>query len=56
MKKKTADVVRKLEKKAKEIKTEKYVLKLYVTGMTPRSMKAITNIRAICEEHLKRPL
>jgi len=52
MKKKTDDSVQKLEKKAKEVKTETYVLKLYVTGMTPRSMKAITNIKAICEEHL----
>ena len=53
MKKQTDDSARKLEKKAKEIKKEKYVLKLYVTGMTPRSMKAVTNIREICEEHLK---
>jgi circadian clock protein KaiB len=30
-----------------------YVLKLYVTGMTPRSQRAIQNIQAICEEHLK---
>ena len=30
-----------------------YVLKLYVTGMTPRSQRAIENIRAICEERLK---
>ena len=53
MKKQTDDAARKLEKKANEIKKERYVLKLYVTGMTPRSMKAITNIREICEEHLK---
>jgi circadian clock protein KaiB len=52
MKKKTDDTVQKLEKKAKEARKEKYVLKLYVTGMTPRSMKAVTNIREICEEHL----
>ena len=32
---------------------EKYVLRLYVTGMTPRSTQAIRNIRKICEEHLK---
>jgi len=32
--------------------TEKYLLKLYVTGMTPRSQRAIENIRAICDEHL----
>ena len=30
-----------------------YLLKLYVTGMTPRSQRAIENIKAICEEHLK---
>jgi circadian clock protein KaiB len=31
---------------------EKYVLRLYVTGVTPRSVLAIANIRKICEEHL----
>ncbi len=31
---------------------EHYLLKLYVTGMTPRSQRAIENIKAICEEHL----
>lgn len=31
---------------------EKYVLRLYVTGMTARSTAAIKNIKAICEEHL----
>jgi circadian clock protein KaiB len=32
---------------------EKYVLRLYVTGMTPKSIVAIENIRKICEENLK---
>jgi circadian clock protein KaiB len=31
----------------------KYVLRLYVTGTTPRSVRAIRNIRRICDEHLK---
>jgi circadian clock protein KaiB len=31
----------------------KYLLRLYVTGVTPRSTRAIENIRKICEEHLK---
>jgi len=31
---------------------EKYVLRLYVTGLTPRSTRAIRIVRAICEEHL----
>ena len=29
-----------------------YVLRLYVTGMTPRSSRAIANAKAICDEHL----
>ena len=29
-----------------------YVLRLYVTGMTPRSTRAISAVRAICEEFL----
>ena len=32
---------------------QRYVLRLYVTGSTPRSSKAIRNIRALCEEHLR---
>jgi circadian clock protein KaiB len=30
-----------------------YVLRLYVTGSTPHSTRAISNIRKICEEHLE---
>ena len=30
-----------------------YLLRLYVTGSTPRSTKAIENIRKICDTHLK---
>jgi circadian clock protein KaiB len=29
-----------------------YILKLYVTGRTPRAEKAIANLRRICEEEL----
>jgi circadian clock protein KaiB len=32
---------------------ERYVLRLYVTGMTPRSTEAFATIKAICEEHLQ---
>ena len=32
---------------------KKYVLKLYVTGATRRSQKAITNLNSICEEYLQ---
>ena len=31
---------------------ERYVLRLYVTGMTPRSAQAIKNLQAICDERL----
>jgi circadian clock protein KaiB len=30
----------------------RYVLRLFVTGTTPRSTRAIQNLRALCEEHL----
>jgi circadian clock protein KaiB len=30
-----------------------YVLRLFVSGMTPNSLKAIENVKKICEEHLK---
>ena len=35
-----------------ESSKEKYLLKLFVTGMTPRSTEAIARIKAICEESL----
>jgi circadian clock protein KaiB len=31
---------------------ERYVLRLFVTGMTARSARAIENLRAICDEYL----
>ena len=30
-----------------------YCLRLYVAGSTPQSSRAITNLKAICEKHLK---
>lgn len=41
------------EELLKESKVQKYVLKLYITGMTPRSMESIRNIKEICEKYLK---
>lgn len=32
---------------------EKYHLRLFVTGATPQSTRAIMNIKEICETHLK---
>ena len=42
-----------MERAIKKSRKEKYVLKLYVTGLTPRSTRAITTIKKLCEEHLK---
>jgi circadian clock protein KaiB len=33
--------------------SDRYVLRLYVSGTTPRSANALTNIKRICEEKLK---
>lgn len=44
---------KKLEKSIRKEKLQKYILKLYITGATPRSIKAIMNIRKVCEEYLK---
>jgi circadian clock protein KaiB len=31
---------------------EKYQLRLYVAGQTPKSLAAIANLKKVCEEHL----
>jgi len=36
----------------KTSKQRKYFMRLYVTGATPRSTRAITNLRRLCDEHL----
>jgi circadian clock protein KaiB len=41
------------EKGLQETGKEKYVLTLYVTGMTSKSVVAIENIRKICEENIQ---
>ena len=33
--------------------TDKYVLRLFVTGATPNSVRAVTNIKQICEAYLQ---
>ena len=40
------------EKTATEPDQAKYVLRLYVTGMTPTSTRAIANVQKLCEKHL----
>lgn len=33
--------------------SEIFLLKLFVAGQTPKSLAAITNLKKICEDHLK---
>jgi len=33
--------------------SDSYSLKLYVAGQTPKAVRAFSNLRRICEEHLK---
>ena len=48
--KKVKDSTKSFERVLKKSLKEKYVLRLYVTGMTPRSTRAIQNIKKICDE------
>jgi circadian clock protein KaiB len=40
------------EKAAARPDQTKYVLRLYVTGMTPKSTQAIANVQELCSKHL----
>jgi circadian clock protein KaiB len=31
----------------------RYLLRLYVTGQTPRSLRSVENLRALCDKHLQ---
>jgi circadian clock protein KaiB len=53
MKEKDHGQVKVFEEAIKHTEDKKYVLRLYVAGVTPRSREAITNIKEICEEYLK---
>jgi len=50
---KAKSVTAALEQSSAKASKPRYVLRLYVAGMTPRSARAIANIKEICEEHLK---
>jgi circadian clock protein KaiB len=47
------DSAAEFERHVKDTGKSKYVLRLYVAGMTTRSKVAIQNIKEICEEHLR---
>jgi circadian clock protein KaiB len=41
-----------LQRAKDEAKDEVYVLRLYVSGASPKSIRAIRNVKKMCEEHL----
>jgi len=47
------DTTAAFEKAAKAAAKQKFVLRLYVAGINPKSSAAIRNITTLCEEHLK---
>ena len=40
-------------RKPKPRKPEVWKLRLYVAGQTPKSIRALANLKALCEKHLK---
>jgi circadian clock protein KaiB len=49
----TDNVATSHEPAAREMQTGTYVFELYVSGITPKSLRAIENIKALCEEYLQ---
>ena len=47
------DATAAIEMAIRKTEVVNYVLRLYVSGMTPNSLKAIENVRKICAEHLE---
>jgi circadian clock protein KaiB len=39
-------------KTSKKRRALRYILRLYITGQTPRSVKSIENLRLLCEKYL----
>lgn len=51
--KKVLKKINNLDLTVEETVKETYILRLYITGSTPQSQLALSNIKRICEEHLK---
>ncbi len=50
---KIGDSIDKFEEALQQRTKGKYLLRLYVTGMTPNSIRAIENIKRICKDYLE---
>jgi circadian clock protein KaiB len=46
------DTTQEFEEALKRLSQEKYVLRLFVAGMNPKSIQAVENIKRICETYL----
>jgi circadian clock protein KaiB len=44
---------KRVEENLEAIEKDKWVLRLYVAGKTPKALAAFTNLKKICEEQLK---
>ena len=49
----TEGTTERFERALHDAEKQMYVLRLYVTGFTPASTRAIASLKALCEEHLK---
>jgi circadian clock protein KaiB len=52
-KQKTRDSTEAFERSLVSPQKTRYVLRLYIAGTTPKSVRAIANIKKICEEYLQ---
>ncbi len=52
MKPPTASAKAGLQEASRSLAKQRYVLRLYVAGVSPRSERAVANVRRLCEEHL----
>ncbi len=50
--KKSVKSLPELERAAKEARSARYVLHLYIAGNTPQSRQALINLRQVCETYL----
>jgi circadian clock protein KaiB len=51
--KKVLDTTQQFEQSLSQPPETHHVLRLYVTGATPQSLRAITNVKKFCEEYLQ---
>ena len=52
-KKKIKSAAEEFDLKISDLSKDRYLLRLYITGSTSRSILAITNLKKICEEYLE---